>query len=142
MIRVIDDTFFGEMDLEYFAAYGTLLGLIRNDHIIPWTADNDFVVRFDTAKEIWKQHDYLQDNFGLRIFNGFYFRACPPESFMEGTLAKWKTKEFDVALVKMGWTNFFPYVDFFYGMWTQRVGSLLMSKGVALACLHTVLQLG
>ena len=38
MIRTMDDALFDGLGLEYFAGYGTLLGLIRNDHVIPWVS--------------------------------------------------------------------------------------------------------
>ena len=38
MIRTIDDALFDGLGLEYFAGYGTLLGLVRNDHVLPWVS--------------------------------------------------------------------------------------------------------
>jgi len=51
IIQLVDQALC-DLGLEYFASYGTLLGLVRNDHVIPWTADNDFVVSFAVANEM------------------------------------------------------------------------------------------
>jgi len=115
MIRVIDEAM-SALGLEYFAGYGSLLGLVRNDYVIPWTADNDFVVSFAVANEIWKQQDFLNKEFGLRVFNDFYLRMCVEESFMGGALARWKTHKYDELMWTHGeYVDHFPYADFFYG---------------------------
>ncbi|KAL7533837.1 hypothetical protein ACHAXR_005480 [Thalassiosira sp. AJA248-18] len=129
MIRTVDDALCG-LGLEYFAGYGTLLGLIRDDHVIPWTADNDFVVSFAVAEEIWKQRAYLRDNFGLNIFNDFYLRTCISESFMGGALLKWETKKFDKVLAEKGqYVDHFPYADFFYGDVDPVSGKFIDERG-------------
>ena len=80
------------------------------------TADNDYVVSFSVAKEIWKRRAYLRDNFGLTFLNDFYLRVCLSESFMDGALLNWKTTENDAILEKTGkYHEYHPYADFFYG---------------------------
>jgi len=121
MIREIDDAMC-TLGLEYYAAYGTLLGLVRDDHVIPWTADNDFVVSFAVAVEMYERRDYLEEQFGLFLFNDFYLRSCVTDKFMDGALLPWKTDEFDKTLQRTGqFINHFPYADFFYAEvdWTQ-----------------------
>eukprot|EP00978_Attheya_sp_CCMP212_P003337 scaffold6888_cov48-Attheya_sp.AAC.4 len=51
MAEIFDRIMCRTLGLEYFSSYGMLLGLVRDDRIIPWTADNDYVVSFAVAEE-------------------------------------------------------------------------------------------
>ena len=43
MARTFDETMCG-LGLEYVATFGTLLGLVRSDRMIPWTSDIDYII--------------------------------------------------------------------------------------------------
>merc|ERR1740139_1826390 len=49
MARIFDDTMC-DLGLDYVAAMGTLLGLVRSDRLIPWTSDNDYLVPPNSMK--------------------------------------------------------------------------------------------
>ena len=51
MAKAFDDVMC-ELGLEYYASYGMLLGLIRADKLIPWTADNDYIVTKQTISAL------------------------------------------------------------------------------------------
>ena len=125
MIQVVD-TIMCDLELEYFAAYGTLLGMIRNNHVIPWTADNDVVVSFRVAEELYKNRVYIEEKYGLRVFNDFYLRGCLTDKFKNGKLSKWNTTKYDESIKKSGnkgdWVAHFPYVDFFYAEINPETG--------------------
>ena len=74
------DSIMCTLGFEYVTSYGTLLGLVRNDTLIPWTADNDFIITEHTLaamydispeeKQVWNDH-------GLDFFfANFYHRVC------------------------------------------------------------------
>jgi lipopolysaccharide cholinephosphotransferase len=41
-----------EAQVNYWVSYGTLLGAVRNQTIIPWTADIDFVIKGEEYKNL------------------------------------------------------------------------------------------
>lgn len=115
MIRLIDEAFVS-LDVKYFAAYGTLLGLVRNDSVIPWTADNDFVMPFASYEEVIRNRDRIREQYGLHLTKDMYLRACTAENFMGGALARWKTTKLDGSIARKGnYGNFLPYADLFIG---------------------------
>jgi hypothetical protein len=129
MIRVTDEAL-GSLNLEYFAAYGTLLGLVRNDHVIPWTADNDFVMSFAVHEELIRNRDYLRERFGLHLCKDTYLRCCVAENFMGGQLARWRTKRYDKFVAKRGnYIDAFPYSDFFIGDLEPKSGQFIDERG-------------
>ncbi len=44
LFDVVD--FFDKYKINYFLHYGTLLGLLRNESLIPWTIDMDLAIDF------------------------------------------------------------------------------------------------
>lgn len=101
MIRLTDAAL-SSMNLEYFAMYGTLLGLVRNGHVIPWTADNDFAMSFEVHEEMVRNRDYIQEHFGLHLTKDDYMRTCAADNFMGGALARWRTTKLDKVINKRG----------------------------------------
>ncbi len=62
----------------YFAAFGTLLGMIRDNKLIPYDRDIDFAVHFDndfTPKKL----DRLLRSIGLKRIKAFYYKGKPVE---------------------------------------------------------------
>jgi hypothetical protein len=103
-----------KLGFEYFSSYGMLLGLVRNDKLIPWTSDNDYIATdrtlaamYDmspTDKKVWDDH-------GIHFFfDNHFHRVCVTTTFMKGELAKsWKTKSYN-----WNWYPLvYPYADIF-----------------------------
>lgn len=84
---------------------------------IPLRTEKDLVGNIDIAEEISKTHkEDLNERYGLNFFNDFNLRSCASESFMDGALLKWTTREYDAILAKNGkYTDYLPYSNFFYG---------------------------
>lgn len=93
MARAFDDAMCS-LGLEYFAMYGTLLGLVRNDRLIPWTSDNDYVATERTVAAMYEPD--AKEAFERRglafFFDNFYHRVCATPQFMGGALAANWTK--------------------------------------------------
>jgi hypothetical protein len=78
--------------LEYLSHAGTLLGLARSDRLIPWTADNDFLVSKKTVMEmisLWHTASHLEHGV-LLVINKLNKRLCITPSFANGKLLRWK----------------------------------------------------
>ena len=128
------------LGLDYVVSFGTLLGFRRGDHIIPWTADLDYIIPSkDVANEMVALWD--TNNTGMaHIFQGIN-RMCVTPDFAGGALQrKWsrlkppKNKlKLDSRLkppknkLKLD-TSGLPYIDFYVG---SRVGSTMfqVNKG-------------
>lgn len=116
ILTVFDGTM-SELGLDYFVGFGTLLGLIRSDRVIPWTIDNDIVVEQRTLRamaELWNE-----ENTGLRFAfprsgkaQGGIPRMCVTQNFAGGGLLKWKATQ---KLAKAFHNRGFPYLDFYIG---------------------------
>jgi len=82
------------LGLEYFPAFGMLLGLVRADKLIPWTIDNDCIMMQDVLsamRELWHIADNL--NHGLGFHVDMLYRLCATPTFADGKLARWKVNE-------------------------------------------------
>jgi hypothetical protein len=80
------------LGLEYLPYAGTLLGLTRSNRLIPWTADNDFLVSKKTVMEmisLWHTASHLEHGV-LLVINKLNRRLCISPSFANGKLLRWK----------------------------------------------------
>ena len=114
MAKAVDDIIC-ELGFEVFASYGMLLGLVRDDKLIPWTMDNDYIATQETLsamlalrpeeKAVFAKH-------GISFFYDHFFRFCITPDFMDGKLAKnWKDKN---ETNQRGWYPLiYPYSDIF-----------------------------
>lgn len=101
------------LGVEIFPAFGTLLGLTRDDKLIPWTSDNDYLSsegNLAALYALWNESE-ARLRHGLALFWVTFDRLCVTETFAGGELAaKWKTNEtfpyYDDKL---------PYADIFSG---------------------------
>jgi hypothetical protein len=105
-----------------------LLGLVRNDHVIPWTADNDFLMSFAVHEELIRNQDYIREKFGLRLYKFNYHRVCVAENFMGGKLNRWKSTSMSLPGRKT-YIDIFPYSDFFIGDVDPSSGRLIDERG-------------
>jgi hypothetical protein len=96
MAKAFDDVMC-ELGLEYFAAYGTLLGLLRSDKLIPWTIDNDYLVTKDTLSVLFNltpaHYNATFGKHGLSFFQDRLLRLCVTPDFVTGKLARWRSKK-------------------------------------------------
>lgn len=100
------------LGLEYFPAYGMLLGLTRADRLIPWTIDNDYMVSEETIMalhDLWSSASHLEH--GLGFHYDLVYRLCVTPSFAYGRLRRWKVNE------TSSWyaNSVYPFADLFYG---------------------------
>lgn len=101
-----------ELGFEYFAAYGTALGLIRSDRLVPWTIDNDYVVSKVAALALLtlpQQEKEVLVRHGLHLLMDNFVRLCVTPNFVGGKLAaRWTVTKPD------GWYPLhFVYSDLF-----------------------------
>eukprot|EP00985_Skeletonema_marinoi_P013387 scaffold6623_cov78-Skeletonema_marinoi.AAC.1 len=89
-----------KLGFEYFSSYGMLLGLVRNDKLIPWTSDNDYIATERTLAAMYDmsvEDKKVWDDHGLAFFfDNYYHRVCITNKFMNGKLAKlWTTRSYE-----------------------------------------------
>jgi len=115
MFDVVDSL--GKSNLTYWISYGTLLGAVRDQKIIPWTTDIDIVVETNIWKRIAKR---LYDNSNLdeKGYRFFYdkkytdmARLCIGDDH-----PKYKQWEKTVIEEEGYWNSGYPYVDFYQGV--------------------------
>ena len=126
ILRDMAKTFDDEMvrlGLDYAAGFGTLLGLRRADKLIPWTADNDYILETQQISnamvDLWNE-----TSTGLAIIFDYIPRMCATKDFAGGLLKEW---EVPVATndvkkgIKKGYnpvnlfTQGYPYIDLYAG---------------------------
>lgn len=101
-----------KLGFEYFSSFGMLLGLVRNDKLIPWTSDNDYIATERTLAAMYAmspEEKKVWDDHGLAfLFDNYYHRVCVTSTFMNGDLANlWTTSSYEwYPLV-------YPYADIF-----------------------------
>merc|ERR1712238_211756 len=118
------------LGLDYVVSFGTLLGFRRGDHIIPWTADIDYIIPSkDVANEMVALWD--TNNTGMaHIFQGIN-RMCVTPDFAGGALQrKWSRLKPPKNKLNLD-TSGLPYIDFYVG---SRVGSTMFQ--VTKHCSH------
>jgi len=104
--------FFTLNEFGYYATMGTLLGIVRNDYVIPWTADQDLVVdrpdlarfRFDDCRALLQQETGL-----VHLFEGVD-RVCVGPSWRNGFLKRWEDKNVSVINI---YREIYHYIDLY-----------------------------
>jgi len=114
------------MGLDYFVGFGTLLGLVRSGRVIPWTIDNDMVLKSEqdlrALATLWDV-----EATGLKVVypptsnkqssRGFP-RMCITKDFAGGQLKKWEIPtpiDSKTKLPKLFHDRGYPYLDFYFG---------------------------
>jgi hypothetical protein len=129
-----------KLGFEYFSSYGMLLGLVRNDKLIPWTSDNDYIATDRTLAAMYDmspKEKKVWDDHGLAFFfDNFYHRVCVTNTFMNGDLAKlWTTSSYEwYPLV-------YPYADIFVAKETSYSDVNISNMSVIkdqLGCAHSM----
>jgi hypothetical protein len=123
------------LGLEYVPAVGTLLGLTRSDRLIPWTADNDYIVSTATMiamMSLWHTSSHLEHGMQL-VFSGID-RMCISPSFANGKLLRWKVN----GTSKLPFIDTNIYTDFYLG---DYHGNNQVHIPVALGCIHNASDL-
>jgi hypothetical protein len=98
------------LGLEYFPAFGMLLGLVRADRLIPWTIDNDYIMSeqaLSAMQDMWDKADHL--NHGLGFHFDLVYRICATPSFADGQLRRWEVNETDSWYA----LSTYPFADIF-----------------------------
>lgn len=113
MTRIFDETMCS-LGLDYSAAFGTLLGFRRDDRIIPWTSDVDYIIPSkDVANAMVSLWDSKKTGMA-HIFQGIN-RMCVTPDFAGGALKnKWgldKPPQHEFNLDFSG----LAYIDFYVG---------------------------
>ena len=113
----IFDAVMSNLGLEYAVAFGTLLGLSRSDRIIPWTADNDFIIKDSKTAhamaDLWGKTNATATT-GLALIFQDILRICITPQFAGGKIQKWidqKQKNCRQWL----WNCDIPYIDLYTG---------------------------
>eukprot|EP00574_Skeletonema_japonicum_P001212 CAMPEP_0201739026 /NCGR_PEP_ID=MMETSP0593-20130828/45557_1 /ASSEMBLY_ACC=CAM_ASM_000672 /TAXON_ID=267983 /ORGANISM="Skeletonema japonicum, Strain CCMP2506" /LENGTH=331 /DNA_ID=CAMNT_0048233263 /DNA_START=61 /DNA_END=1056 /DNA_ORIENTATION=- len=130
MLRIFDEEMCA-LGLDYYAAFGTLLGLRRADRFIPWSADGDMMLYSDEAMNalvmLWDSqktgmsHHFSQIN-----------RMCITAEFANGGLKKWAYDEERYRQAIDGWDKEFnlgfPYLDLYLGQVVEGNKLLVWSR--------------
>ena len=128
-----------KLGFEYFSSYGMLLGLVRNDKLIPWTSDNDYIATERTLAAMYDmspEDKQVWDDHGLSFFfDNYYHRVCVTNKFMNGELAKlWTTSSYEwYPLV-------YPYADIFIAKELSSTNDSNLNDIIEdqLGCAHSV----
>ena len=113
----IFDEMMSTLGLDYVVSFGTLLGLARSDKIIPWTGDNDIIIKDPKTAhamvDLWKS-TYAASKSGLALMFQGILRLCITPQFAEGKIQKWLDERRKNC---RGWLYSceVPYVDFYVG---------------------------
>lgn len=116
LVYIFDKTM-STLGLDYVVSFGTLLGLVRSDKIIPWTEDDDFIIKDDKTAhamvDLWKTTAASKTGGLALMFQGI-LRICITPQFAEGKIQKWLDKAHKNC---RGWLYSceVPYIDFYIG---------------------------
>lgn len=113
MSQIFDESM-QKLGLDYSVGFGTLLGLIRSDRLIPWTGDNDYILPSkDVATTMVEQ---WPNTTGLaHILQGIN-RICVTPDFAGGKLQNWTVPPppYPVGSPQL-WEQGYPYIDLYAG---------------------------
>lgn len=93
----------------YTAIYGSLLGHIRHNDVIPWSNDNDYLVHEVAMEAMIRYWNETRSGISL-VYHGIY-RMCINSKFHGGDLQKWQLQKGGPRLDKRG----YPYIDLYVG---------------------------
>ena len=123
-----------ELGFEYFVSYGMLLGLVRDDKLIPWTMDNDYIATEQTLAAMMaltEEEKFVFDKYGIDFLYDNFFRVCLTHDFMDGKLAENWIDTNETRL--QGWYPLiYPYADIFIAR-EEASGSYMVDE---LDCAH------
>jgi len=108
-MAIIFDNTMCSLGLDNIAAFGTLLGLVRSDQLIPWTFDNDYIISSNTASAMVDLWDARTTGMSY-MWQGIP-RMCATTDFAEGKLQKWRMSPSSTQLYEAG----SPYIDLYVG---------------------------
>mmetsp|Transcript_27303 Transcript_27303/g.41042 ORF Transcript_27303/g.41042 Transcript_27303/m.41042 type:complete len:334 (-) Transcript_27303:189-1190(-) len=122
MNRIFDEEMCS-LGLDYFAAFGSLLGLRRADRFIPWSIDGDIIIHSGEAMNalvmLWDSK-----RTGLSHHYSGMNRMCVTPDFAGGGLMKWAFSEdrYRRAIDEWDgkWNEGFPYMDLYLGEAVQN----------------------
>ena len=105
------DAEMSRIGLDYFAAFGTLLGFMRSDRVIPWTGDLDYII---PSKAVANAMVHLWDTKKTGLAHVFLDmnRMCITRDFADGKLAKFN---FNAPAPTKLWIWGFPNIDLYVG---------------------------
>ena len=87
LVHIFDEKM-STLNLDYVVSFGTLLGLTRSDKIIPWTGDNDIIIKdlttVKTMVDLWKTTDAYKK--GLNLLLEGILRLCITPKFAQGKI--------------------------------------------------------
>jgi len=118
VLRDMSRAFDQEMSLhglDYASSFGILLGLWRDDRLIPWTSDNDHIIPSKAVQhamiDLWNT-----SRTGLAYLYQGIFRMCATRDFANGKLAKWEIPPPERPThTNLLWNQLYPYIDLYVG---------------------------
>lgn len=118
MAKMFDATM-QDLRLDYSVGFGSLLGLVREDSFIPWTADNDYIIPssevMNAVVSLWDEKQTGMQH----LFQNGVNRLCITSDWADGKLKnKWGKKRGgdDSNSNNRGiWMSGHPYIDLYVG---------------------------
>jgi len=104
--------FFTRYRFVYYASMGTLLGIIRKDRVIAWTADQDLIVNFTELvrlrAEKWRV--LLHEQTGLTLLFEGIDRVCATSAWRNGALLAWEDRHVSIKNI---YREIYHYIDLY-----------------------------
>ena len=149
IMRDVGRLFVAEMSrigLDYTVTFGTLLGLMRSNRLIPWTGDMDYLIPSKAVAKACTSMFGVRLNIAIAAYEGrklctarnamvhlwdtkktgmshifqWINRMCLTHDFADGKLAKFNVTMPDLKSRKQVWKGGYPYVDFYVGKYHRK----------------------
>eukprot|EP01128_Nolandella_sp_AFSM9_P001601 TRINITY_DN1182_c0_g1_i1.p1 TRINITY_DN1182_c0_g1~~TRINITY_DN1182_c0_g1_i1.p1 ORF type:complete len:261 (-),score=32.91 TRINITY_DN1182_c0_g1_i1:38-820(-) len=112
MMREIS-AFLIEYNVEHYFGWGSLLGLVREDKLIPWTADNDLMIPYTELARFYQNENRMMDvlrSRGISFLRLGSHRMCFNTAYLGGKLeGRWG--DYSGFGYRKG--DHYPYTDLF-----------------------------